>query len=103
MNISNIGTGGVDRGGDRSGRIDNNKRSSQQGPVSGSDRAAISSDGQKAAADFDARVEAAKQDGEDRVDKVARALQALTNGDLNSDAVYKGVAQQILADDFRAV
>jgi hypothetical protein len=103
MNIGHVGNnGGVDRSGDRpvrSGARDGGKASK----AGGGDQAAISADGRAAAAVFDARVQTASSDGEDRADKVARAMQALMNGELDSEAVYRDVASRMLAGDFRAV
>ena len=102
MNIGQVGgNGSIDRGSERPIRIDRNGGSGQQ--VSKGDQAAISATGREAAATFDALVRAAATDEPGRTEKVDQAEQRLIDGDLDLEAVYRGIAEQLLGNDFRAV
>jgi hypothetical protein len=102
MNIGHVGNnGGIDRGADRPVRTDG--KADQAPSATTDDRAAISSDGRDAKAAFDARVAAAGSDDPARRGKVARAIERLASGQLDTPAVYRDVAGRLLAGDFRSV
>ena len=102
MNIGQVGgNGSIDRGSERPLRIDRNGGSGQR--VSGGDQAAISASGREAAAAFDALVRAASTDEPGRSEKVGQVEERLANGELDAEAIYRGVAEQMLANDFGRV
>ena len=102
MNIGNVKhNGSVDRGAERGARTDGKRATSSAG--SAADRAAISADGQKAAAAFERRVVAARAEDEVRDDRVARAMKKLLGGDLDRAEVVQDTAERVLGQDFRTV
>ncbi len=101
MNIRNVSNnGGVERGGDRPLRADGKRDRSATSATTG-DSAAISSGGREAKAAFDASVEAARGKGDDRVTVVARAVEKLISGDLDSEVVLRDTASRMLAAEFQ--
>ena len=101
MNIRNVSNnGGVERGGDRPLRADG-KRDRSAATTTTGDRAAISSDGREAKASFDASVEAAKGAGDDRASMVARAMEKLISGGLDSEVALRDTASRMLAAEFQ--
>ena len=103
MNIGQVGgNGGIDRNSDRPTRI--NPQHDARNRADGSDQAAISANSREAAAAFDAFVSAAAADFEpERSDEVARTVERLISGELDSEAVYRDVAERLLGNDFRAI
>ena len=101
MNIRNVSNnGGVERGGDRPLRADGKRDRSATSATSG-DSAAISSGGREAKASFDANVEAARGAGDDRATAVARAMEKLISGGLDSEVALRDAASRMLAADFQ--
>jgi len=101
MNIPNISNNGsVERGGDRPLRADGKRDRSASTAASG-DRAAISADALGAKAAFEANVDAARGAGDDRSSMVARAMEKLISGGLDSEVAMRDTASRMLAADFQ--
>lgn len=101
MNIRNVSNnGGVERGGDRPLRADG-KRDRSAATTATGDRAAISADGREAKASFDANVEAARSAGDDRAAMVARAMEKLMSGGLDTEAAMRDTASRMLSAEFQ--
>ena len=100
MNIGNLGKpGGIDRSADRSARADG-KRSDVPSRAGGLDEAAISANGRDAAAQFEARIAAAKQEPADRSERVVQAIRKLAAGGLDTPEVHRDVAARLLGTDY---
>lgn len=103
MNIGNVSNnGGVDRGAERSARADG-KRGQAVKAVTTGDNASISSDGQKAAAAFEAKVAAAVAEPTERDERVVRAIQRLSGGELDKPAVMQETAAAMLGLGFKTI
>ena len=102
MNVGQVGNGGgVDRGADRSARVDGKRNDAARRT---GDHASISADGRDAAAAFAARVAtAARAEEPERAQVAVRAMQRLLSGDLDTDESYRGAAQQLAGSAFRSV
>jgi hypothetical protein len=101
MNIPNISNNGnVERGWDRPLRADGKRDRSASTAASG-DRAAISADAFGAKAAFEANVDAARGAGDDRSAMVARAMEKLISGDLDSEVAMRDTASRMLAAEFQ--
>ncbi len=103
MNIGNVSNnGGVDRGAERTARVDG-KRGAVARTGDAGDKASISADGRGAAASFAANVAAAQAEPTDRDDRVAKAMKRLVGGELDSAAIYRDTAERLLGQGFRTV
>lgn len=103
MNIGNVkGNGGIDRSSDRPARTDGKRA---QAPVRQAqhDEAEISTRGREAAKSVEALAQRAAQDEPERAAKVEAARQKLQSGDLDTVAVQKDVAQQLLDSRFQSM
>ncbi len=99
MNIHDIGkSGNVDRSGDRTTKAA--VRHDVLVPFVAKDEAKISASSRKTAAAIENLVQRARQDGGDRADVVAAALQKLQSGALDQESVYGATAQQLLDAKF---
>ncbi|MBK8099020.1 MAG: hypothetical protein IPK26_18085 [Planctomycetes bacterium] len=100
MNIGNVqGNGGIERGADRPTRTEQ-KRSGAALRSEPIDQAAISTGGREKAASVEALTERARDPGEDRREKIQRAMSRLMSGELDSVAAHKAAAQKVLQSDF---
>lgn len=101
MTIGNIsGNGPVDRGASSAPRAD--RRDQPASRRTALDAASISSDGQQAAAALAARVAAAAVEDADRPDQVARAVEKLMSGELDTEQVHRATAERLAESDFLA-
>ena len=84
------------------GRTDTKGRGRQGGGVQfvAKDEAKIRASSRKTAAAIENLVQRARQDGGDRADVVAAALQKLQSGALDQESVYGATAQQLLDAKF---
>jgi len=100
MNVNNIRGNGVSRTGDRPSRSESRSNADAARASEPRDQAAISSDGRDSAASVDELVRRAGRDSDDRRAIVDAAAARLQSGDLDTVAVHKDVAKQLLDSGF---
>jgi hypothetical protein len=94
MDIRNIGgSGGVERGGNRTRRAET--RRDDASPVVNLDEARISAKSRDTAAAVEGLAARARGDDGEREAKVAAALQKLRSGELDDAAALRGTAQRL--------
>jgi hypothetical protein len=97
MNVNNIrSNSGVSRATDRPQRTDGSRGGDAVRSSEPRDQAAISSDGRDQAASVDELVRRAGSDQDDRQSRVDAAASKLSNGSLDTFAVHRDIAQQLL-------
>lgn len=100
MNIGNVkGNGGIDRSSDRPSRTEGG-RAPAPAPKVHQDEAEISTGGRETAKAVEELAQRARRDEPERAAKVEAARQRLQKGELDSVAVHKEVARQLLDGGF---